>query len=175
MSAVTIRVDERALTDTVHEQKLMTVASAFLDACRHGRPRKEQSTAMIYQIEANANLDEIEARLRESAVKHHFGVIAVHDLNATLKAKGVDLNMECRIYEVCNPQQAKKVLEADGAISTALPCRISVYGAPGHYRLATMLPTEMMKGFNNGSIEPIAREVEGVIVQMMKDAAHSVE
>ena len=130
---------------------------------------------MIYQIEADASLDEIETRLQDSAVKHHFGIIAVHDLKAILKAKGVDLDMECRIYEVCNPQQAKKVLEADGAISTALPCRISLYGAPGHYRLTTMLPTEMMKGFNNPSVEPVAREVEGVIVQMMKDAAQSIE
>ncbi len=71
---------------------------------------------MIYQIEADADLDEIEARLGHSAVRHHFGIIAVHDLKGTLKAKGVDLNMECRIYEICNPQQAKKVLEADGAI-----------------------------------------------------------
>jgi hypothetical protein len=38
-----------------------------------------------------------------------------------------------------------------------------------------MLPTEMMKGFNNPSVEPVAREVEGVIVQMMKDAAQSIE
>jgi hypothetical protein len=32
-------------------------------------------------------------------------------------------------------------------------------------------PTEMMKGFDNPDIEPIAREVEGVIFQMMRDAA----
>jgi hypothetical protein len=52
---------------------------------------------MIYQIEANANLNEIETRLQDSAVKHHFGIIAIHDLKATLMAKGVDLNMDCRL------------------------------------------------------------------------------
>ena len=65
---------------------------------------------MIYQIEANTDLDEIGARFQESAARHHFGIVAVPDLKATLKAKGVDLSMECRIYEVCNPRQAKKVL-----------------------------------------------------------------
>ena len=90
----------------------------------------------------------------------------------TLKKKGVDLAMECRIYEVCNPRQAKKVLDADGAISTALPCRISVYGgAAKGYTLATMRPTEMMKAFANPAIEPVAQEVETVILQMMQDAA----
>ena len=79
---------------------------------------------MLYQIKSSKSLNEIERGLRESAVRHQFGVIAVHDLQETLKKKGVDLTMECRIYEVCNPVQAKKVLDADGAISTALPCRI---------------------------------------------------
>lgn len=126
---------------------------------------------MLYTLTSTKSLDEIERGLQESAARHQFGVIAVHDLQEMLKKKGVDLAVECRVYEVCNPLQAKKVLEADGAISTALPCRISVYGAPRSYTLATMRPTEMMKGFDNPDIEPIAREVEDVIFQMMRDAA----
>lgn len=126
---------------------------------------------MIYKVTTTRTLDEIESALQESAARHRFGVIAIHDLQETLHRKGVDLAMECRIYEVCNPVQAKKVLDADGAISTALPCRISVYGARGNYTLATMRPTEMMKGFNNPDIEPVAREVEEVITRMMRDAA----
>lgn len=126
---------------------------------------------MLFQIASNKSLDEIERGLRESAARHQFGVVAVHDLTETLKKKGVDLAMECRIYEVCNPRQAKTVLDADGAISTALPCRISVYGAGKEYTLATMRPTEMMKAFTNPAIEPVAREVEEVILHMMRDAA----
>jgi uncharacterized protein (DUF302 family) len=68
---------------------------------------------------------------------------------------------------------AKKVLDADGAVSTALPCRISVFGSAKEYTLATMRPTVMMKAFANPEIEPVAREVEEVILQMMKDAAAS--
>ena len=126
---------------------------------------------MLFQIESNKSLDEIERGLQESAARHQFGVIAVHDLKETLKKKGVNLAMECRIYEVCNPRQAQKVLDADGAISTALPCRISVYGSTKKYTLATMRPTEMMKAFTNPAIEPVAQEVEEVILQMMRDAA----
>jgi uncharacterized protein (DUF302 family) len=128
---------------------------------------------MLYQIKSTKSLDEIERDLKDSAARHQFGVIAMHDLKETLRKKDVELAMECRIYEVCNPQQAKKVLDADGAISTALPCRISVYGTPEHYTLATMRPTEMMQGFANPDIEPVAREVERVILQMMQDAATS--
>ena len=126
---------------------------------------------MLFKVPTSKPLEEIEAALRDSAAKHRFGVIAVHDLRETLKKKDVDLAMECRIYEVCNPQQAKKALESDGAISTALPCRISLYGTDGHFTLATILPTETMKAFSNPAIEAVGREVEDVIVQMMRDAA----
>jgi uncharacterized protein (DUF302 family) len=126
---------------------------------------------MLFQIKSSKSLDQIERGLQESAARHQFGVIAIHDLKETLKKKGVDLATECRIYEVCNPVQAKKVLDADGAISTALPCRISVYGSTKDYTLAAMRPTEMMKAFANPEIGPVAREVEEVILQIMRDAA----
>lgn len=126
---------------------------------------------MLFKVNSTRSIDAIDAELRASAARQAFGVIAVHDLQQTLGNKGVSLAMECRVYEVCNPQQAKKVLEADGAISTALPCRISVYGSPEGYTLATMLPTEMMKTFEVPEIESVAREVEAVMVRMMNDAA----
>ncbi len=126
---------------------------------------------MIYQLQSKRPLADIESGLNESAARNSFGVIAVHDLQQTMKKKGVELGMECRIFEVCNPHQAKRVLESDGSISTALPCRISVYGSEGNYTLATMLPSEMMKAFHKPEIEPVAREVEDVIIRMMQDAA----
>jgi hypothetical protein len=46
-----------------------------------------------------------------------------------------------------------------------------VYGKAEEYTLATMRPTEMMKAFAIPEIGPVAREVEEVILQMMKDAA----
>jgi uncharacterized protein (DUF302 family) len=126
---------------------------------------------MLYQITSKRRLEEIERGLQESAARHQFGIIATHDLRETLQNKGIGLGMECRIYEVCNPGQAKKVLEADGAVSTALPCRISLFGSPGHYTLATMRPTEMMRAFDRPELQPVAKEVEDVIVAMMQDAA----
>jgi len=126
---------------------------------------------MLLQVQSGRTLEEIEQGLQESAARHQFGVIAIHDLKATLAKKGVELAKDCQVFEVCNPHQAKKVLDADGAISTALPCRISVYGSPGNYTLATMRPTAMMKAFGAPGIEAVAREVEDVIGKMMAEAA----
>jgi len=45
---------------------------------------------------------------------------------------------ECLIFEVCRPQQAKKVLEENMSISTMLPCRISLYEEGGKTILASL-------------------------------------
>ncbi len=126
---------------------------------------------MLLEVRSNKSMDEIERGLQESAARHKFGIIATHDLKQTLLNKGVELDQDCRVYEVCNPQQAKKVLDANGAISTALPCRISVYGKPGHYKLGTIRPKELMKGFDLPSIATVAQEVEQVLQAMMTEAA----
>lgn len=126
---------------------------------------------MLYKIRTTKPLAEIEQGLQDAAARAGFGMIAIHDLPAIMSRKGVELGMDCRIYEVCNPHQAKKVLDVDAAISTALPCRISVYGSAGEYTLATMLPSVMMRAFGRPEIEPVAREVEEVMVRMMDQAA----
>ena len=126
---------------------------------------------MLFEIPSEKNLEAIDKGLQEAAARHQFGILAVHNLKETMAKKGVDFASECLVYEVCNPHQAKKVLEANGAVSTALPCRISVYRSPHGYKLATILPTALMKIFATPSLLPVAREVEEVIVAMMREAA----
>lgn len=126
---------------------------------------------MLYEVTSDKPIEEIEQNLQQAAARHGFGVIAIHDLQQTMKKKGVDFNRACRIYEVCNPHQAKKVLEANGAISTALPCRISVYGEGGGYKIATIKPTAMMQMFAGAGLDQVAREVEDVVVKMIDESA----
>lgn len=126
---------------------------------------------MVHTVPSHRTLDEIEQALQASAARHKFGILATHDLRETMRKKGVEFNNDCRIYEVCNPVQAKKVLEANGAVSTALPCRISVYGTPGGYTLATLLPTQVMQMFGSPGLGEVAQEVETVLKEMMADAA----
>ena len=46
----------------------------------------------------------------------------VHNLKETMAKKGVEFARECLIFEVCQPQQAKKVLEQNERLDrTAMP------------------------------------------------------
>ena len=47
------------------------------------------------------------------------GIIAVHDLPEIMSRKDVHVDFECKVFEVCNPHQAKKVLAAAPAFSAA--------------------------------------------------------
>jgi uncharacterized protein (DUF302 family) len=126
---------------------------------------------MLFEIESRKTPAEIEQGLQAAAARHKFGILAVHNLRETMRNKGVEFQGECWIYEVCNPVQAKKVLEANPAISTALPCRISVYRSGEGYKLATLLPTAMLALFGTAGLEEVAREVEATIRAMMQEAA----
>ena len=126
---------------------------------------------MVYEHSCSKSLEEIDAALREAVGRHKFGVLGVHDLQQAMRNKGVEYGDVCMVYEVCNPQQAKRVLETDAAFSTMLPCRISVYGSQTGYRIATLLPTAMMKVVGAPGAAEVAREVEGELIEIIKEAA----
>ena len=126
---------------------------------------------MLYEIDTQKSIEQIDQALRAASAEHKFGVLGVHDLKDAMEKKGVPFSNTCLVYEVCNPQQAKKVLEANIAFSSMLPCRISVYGTSDGYRLSTVLPTAFVKLFAAKDIEPIALEVESAVKEIMQEAA----
>jgi uncharacterized protein (DUF302 family) len=84
--------------------------------------------------------------------------------------KGVEFPRECLIFEVCQPQQAKEVLQRNMSVSTMLPCRISVYEEGGKTILATLKPTALLEIFNEPQLKPVAQEVEDAIIKIMEEA-----
>jgi uncharacterized protein (DUF302 family) len=75
---------------------------------------------MLYVKEAKGTMREVGEKLTAAAAVHKFGVLATHDLRQKLADKGVEFRGQCLIFEVCNPMQAKQILEADPSISMAL-------------------------------------------------------
>lgn len=126
---------------------------------------------MLVQVSTDKTVSEAAAAVEVAVQAHHFGVMHVHNLKATMEKKGVEFAHECLIYEVCQPQQAKKVLEQNMSVSTALPCRISIYEEGGKTVLATLKPTTLLAMFNTPQLEKVAQEVEDAIVKIMQAAA----
>ena len=126
---------------------------------------------MLHIVDSQKPLERVVKDLEEAVARHKFGVLGVHDLRAKMAEKGVPFDRECRVFEVCNPQQARKVLEANLEISTALPCRISVYQEGGKTRLATIKPTALIGLYGTPELKKVAEEVELTITAIMAEAA----
>jgi len=126
---------------------------------------------MLFKLSTDKTMPEAAASLQVAVQANRFGVMQVHNLKETMGKKGVEFANECLIFEVCQPQQAKTVLEQNMNISTMLPCRISLYQEGGKTMLATLKPTALLALFNEPQLEPVARDVENTIIQIMKEAA----
>ncbi len=126
---------------------------------------------MLIKLSTDKTVSDAAAALQTAVQVHHFGVMQVHNLKETMTKKGVELAHECLIFEVCQPQQAKKVLDANMSVCTALPCRISVYEEGGETILATLKPTTLLAMFKSPQLEGVAQEVEATILKIMEEAA----
>jgi uncharacterized protein (DUF302 family) len=125
---------------------------------------------MLIKMFSDKSVSEAAAALQAAVEANHFGVMQVHNLTETMAKKGVALAYECLIFEVCQPQQAKRVLQGNMSVSTALPCRISIYEENGKTVVAALKPTTLLAMFEAPQLEEVARQVEDTIVKIMKEA-----
>ena len=126
---------------------------------------------MLVILSTDKTVSEAAVALEPAVQANHFGVMQIHNLKETMAKKGVEFERECLIFEVCQPQQAKKVLDQNMSVSTAVPCRISIYEEGGKTILATLKPTTLLAMFNAPQLEGVPREVENTIIKIMKEAA----
>ena len=113
---------------------------------------------MLFKLSTDKSVAEAAAALQVAVQANRFGVMQIHNLKETMAKKGVEFGRECLIFEVCQPQQAKKVLEENMSISTVLPSRISLYEERGKTILATLKPT---RSSNTVQRAPIGRRSTG--------------
>ena len=126
---------------------------------------------MYYIVETAKAFDQASADLERAVKRLGFGVLHVHDLASTLRSKGIAFEEQCKIFEVCNPQQAAKVLSTDMRLNMALPCRISVFTQKGKTKIGLIRPVRMLSALSNdAALVQVAKEVEEKTIQMVDEA-----
>ncbi|MCB2002304.1 MAG: DUF302 domain-containing protein [Burkholderiaceae bacterium] len=126
---------------------------------------------MYYIAETDKPFEQAAQDLDAAVRRNGFGVLHVHDLGETLRSKGIDFAEQCRVFEVCNPAQAAKVLASDMRLNMALPCRISVYTEKGTTRIGLITPVKMLSSLSQDpELAVVAREVEDKTIRMIDEA-----
>ncbi len=116
---------------------------------------------MYYIVESDKSFEQAVNDLDVAVKEHGFGVLHIHDLGNTLRNKGVEFNEDCKVFEVCNPKQAAKVLATDMRLNMALPCRISVFTEDNKTKIGLIKPEEMLSALSNdATLIDTAKEVE---------------
>ena len=126
---------------------------------------------MYYIVETEKSFDQASTDLDSAVKRHGFGVLHVHDLGSTLRSKGIAFEEQCKVFEVCNPAQAAKVLSTDMRLNMALPCRISVFTDKGRTKIGLIKPAQMLSALSQeAALVQVSEEVEAKTIQMVDEA-----
>jgi uncharacterized protein (DUF302 family) len=126
---------------------------------------------MLYVTETSKDFETAAKDLEEAVKRQKYGILHIHDLQKTLKEKGINFPRRVRIFEVCNPQRAVRVLTAHMPVNLALPCRISVFEEGGKVKIGMIKPTFLLSVFpDSETLKGEAQEVEQDTVRIIEDA-----
>ena len=126
---------------------------------------------MYYIVDTAKSFEQAATDLEEAVKRHGFGVLHIHDLGTTLRSKGIAFAEQCKLFEVCNPEEAAKVLSTDMRLSMALPCRISVFTDKTKTKIGLIRPVQMLSPLSQDeALVKTARKVEEKTIQMIDDA-----
>ena len=129
------------------------------------------SAAMYYIVESEKSFDQASADLEAAVKRNGFGVLQIHDLGTTLRKKGISFEEQVKVFEVCNPNQAARVLSTEMRMNMALPCRISVFTENGKTRIGMIYPSQMLSSLSEDpALSEVANEVEAKTIQMIDEA-----
>ncbi|MBI5435842.1 MAG: DUF302 domain-containing protein [Nitrosomonadales bacterium] len=116
---------------------------------------------MYYIVESSKTFEQAATDLEAAVKRNEFGVLHIHDLGNTLRSKGIAFAEQCKVFEVCNPKQAGKVLATDMRLNMALPCRISVYTEQGKTRIGMIKPVPMLAALSqDATLVQVAQEAK---------------
>ena len=111
-------------------------------------------------------LGSVEKRLKENG----FGVLWHLDIAQTLEKKGVEFKQPYHVLEVCNPVEAKTVLEQNPLVGYFLPCKIVVYESEGQTKVGLTKPTALIELVHDKELEQTAQKIEETLIKALEDA-----
>ncbi|WP_425449022.1 DUF302 domain-containing protein [Dethiothermospora halolimnae] len=115
---------------------------------------------IIYEVKVEKEFGDAIDALKKSLSEHNFGVLWELNFKDKLKEKGLDFDTNFKVFEVCNPKQAKEVLESHIEVGYFLPCKMVIYEKNNSVYVGMLRPTDLIGMFNDDSLVSIAKEVE---------------
>ena len=122
-----------------------------------------------YKVKTEKEFEIALEDLKSSLSNHSFGVLWELSFKDKLAEKGLEFNKNFTILEVCNPKQAKEVLEQNIEVGFFLPSKMVVYEDNNTVYLGMPKPSKLIDMVDS-ELSPIAEEVENTLKAAIEEA-----
>lgn len=124
---------------------------------------------MGYTVESKRPFDEVASRLEAAIPQNGFRVLAIHDVQQTLKEKGFEAK-PLMIIELCNAEFAHEALGREINVALMMPCKIVVRQEGKKSIMTLARPSMISQLFPDAGLDRLAGEVEDIMKRIMANA-----
>lgn len=125
---------------------------------------KGGSSLFNYTVETKKSVEEAISALEINLKEEKFGILWMFDIKEKLEEKGLEFEKEFKVLEVCNPQEAQKVLIENEMAGYFLPCKVVVYESNGKTKIGMPKPTSLIRMLNDDKMEKFAKDIEDRLI-----------
>ena len=115
---------------------------------------------LVYEKSTNKSLTEAISSLESNLKESGFGILWQLNFKDKLQEKGLEFKDDFVVLEVCNPKQAKEVLEENIQIGYVLPCKMVVRREGDKTYIGMTSPEVLIGLFDGSDLKEVAKKVE---------------
>lgn len=125
---------------------------------------------IFYEKKTDKSLDEAIKSLEENLMENGFGVLWQLNFKDKLKEKGLEFKDDFVVLEVCDPKQAKEVLERNIHIGYVLPCKMVVRREEDETYIGMTSPEVLIGLFDEPELKDVAKEVSETLKKAIESS-----
>ena len=122
-----------------------------------------------FTVKTQKSIDDAVTNLTENLKEIGFGVLETLNFKKILSEKGLEFSDDYRLMEVCNPNLAKQVLEANPDLGLLLPCTIAVYQKDNDNFISLARPTSLLSMASDENLKISGEEIEDGLIKIIKN------
>jgi uncharacterized protein (DUF302 family) len=124
---------------------------------------------ILYRLESDKPFDTVVSNIEKRVPEHKFRVLAVHDVQQTLREKGIERD-PLKIIEVCNASFANEALSKSLNVALFMPCKYTVYPENGKTVVNLGRPSMISRMIPDAGLGELADQVEKQLIRILEES-----
>lgn len=125
---------------------------------------------LVFEKKTDKSLDEAIESLKENLKKYSFGVLWELNFKDKIQEKGLEFIDDFVVLEVCNPQQAKDVLDTNAHVGYLLPCKMVVRTNNNQTYIGLTNPERLIAFFDDANLDKVATSIKADLKNAIIDS-----